>query len=284
MTSLCRASHPIDLALEAGAKSSRACSCVQAASFRRTDLNYWVRRFSASMPCLPGRWFARLAILLGLAALTAGCATRGGNIPYAPADFGPPEQTGQAAYEAYDLPLSPLDVIKISVFRVPDLSGDYQIDAHGTVDLPLIGSVNARPFKPDEFARELERQYGQRYLNRPDISVRVMSTNQANVTVEGGVNAPGIYSLPGRTTLVGAIAIARGIKVDDANPKRIAVFRKRGGQTVAAAFDMIAIRHGEMEDPEIYPGDTIIVDYSQTRSIYRDLLQTIPLISVFSRL
>jgi polysaccharide biosynthesis/export protein len=243
-----------------------------------------VRNISGAERARGATWLGRTALLLGLFVALAACNARGGKIPYAPADFGAPDRDSQAAVEAYDIPLSPMDVVKISVFRVPELSGDYQVDARGNLDMPLIGSINARAFRPDEFAKELETRYGQRYLTNPDITVRVMTTNQINITVEGGVNAPGVYTLPGRTTLLGAIAIARGINTTDANPKRVAIFRKRDGQTVAAAFDIIAIRHGEMEDPLVYPGDTIVVEYSQLRSIYRDLLQTIPVAAIFYRL
>ena len=228
--------------------------------------------------------FARGLLLIGLFGLLAACATRGGNIPYAPADFGAPDRESLAAVEAYDLPLSPMDVLKISVFRVPDLTGEYQVDARGNVDMPLIGSISARSYRPDEFATRLEQLYGSRYLTNPDISVRVMATNQNSVTIEGGVASPGIYALPGRTTLIGAIALARGINTTDGNAKRIVIFRKRDGQTVAAAFDLIAIRHGEMTDPVIYPGDTIVVDYSQLRSVFRDLLQALPVLAIFYRL
>jgi polysaccharide biosynthesis/export protein len=39
-----------------------------------------------------------------------------------------------------------------------------------------------------------------------------------------------------------------------------------------------------MNDPDIYPGDTVVVDSSLTRPIYRDLLQTLPLLTIFTRL
>jgi polysaccharide biosynthesis/export protein len=231
-----------------------------------------------------GTALGRGAILAAMVAALAGCNMRGGKIPYAPADFGAPDRNAEAAIDAYDIPIGPLDVVKISVFRVPDLTGEYQVDAHGNLDLPLIGTVSARRFRPDEFGKELERLYGARYLTKPDVTVRVMTTNQANVTIEGGVNAPGVYTLPGRTTLLGAIAIARGINTQDGNPKRVAIFRKRDGQTVAAAFDIVSIRHGDMADPVIYPGDTVVVDYAQLRSLYRDLLQALPTIAVFNSL
>lgn len=247
-------------------------------------MQYRVGRFSGRVLGQNLGSLTRGLLLVGMLGALAACAVRGGNIPYAPADFGAPDRESLAAVEAYDLPLSPMDVLKISVFRVPDLTGEYQVDARGNVDMPLIGSISARAYRPEEFATRLEQLYGTRYLTNPDISVRVMATNQNSVTIEGGVTAPGIYALPGRTTLLGAIALARGINTADGNPKRIVIFRKRGGQTIAAAFDLISIRHGEMEDPVIYPGDTVVVDFSQLRSIYRDLLQTIPVIAIFNNL
>lgn len=226
----------------------------------------------------------RAALLVGMVASLAACNMRGGKIPYAPADFGAPDRNAEAAIDAYDIPIGPLDVLKVSVFRVPELTGEYQVDAHGNLDMPLIGTISARRFRPDEFGKELERLYGARYLTKPDVTVRVMTTNQANITIEGGVMAPGIYTLPGRTTLLGAIAIGRGINIQDGNPKRVAIFRKRGGETVAAAFDLVAIRHGDMADPVVYPGDTIVVDYAELRSLYRDLIQSIPVLAIFARL
>lgn len=215
--------------------------------------------------------------------LLVGCETRGGKIPYDPADFGPPDRPDVTA-NAYDIPLGPLDNLRISVFRVAELSGDYQVDSKGILNLPLIGRTSVRDMNSTQFADELERLYGQKYLASPDITVKVLNTNGLNVTVEGSVNAPGIYALGGRTTLLGAVATARGLIQDQSNPRRVAIFRKRDGKTVAAAFDLTAIRHGEMADPIIYPGDTIVVDGSKLRAIYRDLLQTLPTIAIFNSL
>lgn len=222
------------------------------------------------------------ALLLACAALTA-CDTRGGKIPYNSTDFGPPLRSDYGT-PAYDIPLGPMDVLKVSVFRVTDLSGEYQVGPDGLVQLPLIGAVSVRDQRPEEFARQLEKLYSAKYLNNPDITVRVVSTNRNNVTVEGGVYAAGIYSLPGQTTLLGAVALARGVNINEGNAKRVVIFRKRDGNTVAAAFDLTSIRHGETADPIIYPGDTVVVDSSKLRSVFRDLISAVPLIAIFGRL
>lgn len=228
------------------------------------------------------RWREAAAGTLLLLAL-AGCASRGGPVPYDPSLLTVPDRPS-AQDAAYDIPLGPLDVIKVTVFRVPDLSGEYQVDARGKVTLPLIGVVDTRDRSPDQFAALLDQLYGARYLNNPDITVRVVTTNGANITVVGGVQSPGIYALPGKTHLLGAIALAHGIDQDNANPHRVVVFRKQQGETVAAAFDLVSIHRGKMVDPLIYPGDTVVVESDKLRELYRDLVQSVPAIAIFSRL
>jgi len=224
-----------------------------------------------------------LIAVLGAAVLTAGCTTRGGDIPYDPAGFVAPDQATQGQLPQ-DMPLGPLDQLKVTVFRVPDLSGDYQVSGDGFIAMPLIGRVNVRDKTAEQLAADLETSYGTRYLNDPDVSVRVVQSNQRNVVVEGGVRDPGVYPLAGSSTLLGAIALASGIDPENGNARRVAIFRKIGGKTMAAAFDVVDIRRGKMEDPKVYPGDTVVIDGGGLRAIYKDILQVLPTAAVFATL
>ena len=78
-----------------------------------------------------------------------------------------------------------------------------------------------------------------------------------------------------------AVALAGGV-TEDANPRRVAVFRSVGGQRQAAAFDLVAIRRGEAQDPPIYPGDIVVVDGSAIKEAWKRMLQSFPVFSVFS--
>jgi len=221
---------------------------------------------------------AGLVIMMGV---LSGCASRGHSLPYDPSLLGKPDARVPEE-EAYDIPLGPLDTIHVQVFRVGELSGDYQVDAKGQVAMPLLGMISVRGKSPEQFAAELRRLYSVRYLNNPDISVRVASTNATNVTVEGGVMQSGVYALPGRTTLLGAVALAKGVNEDNGNPRRAAIFRKQSGHTVGAAFDLVAIHRGKMADPVVYPGDTIVVESDTLRKLYRDAMSSLSAFSVIS--
>jgi polysaccharide export outer membrane protein len=82
-------------------------------------------------------------------------------------------------------------------------------------------------------------------------------------------------------TLIQSVAVAGGIDPTQGNPRRLAIFRQIQGQRMAAAFDLVSIRRGEMPDPEIYPGDIIVVESNTRRSLFQDLLQGLPLLALF---
>jgi polysaccharide export outer membrane protein len=81
-------------------------------------------------------------------------------------------------------------------------------------------------------------------------------------------------------TLIQAVALAKGT-TPDANARRVAVFRMIDGKRAAAAFDQTSIRRGEADDPQIYPGDIIVVDGSSIKAAQKQFLQTVPLLSLF---
>ena len=111
----------------------------------------------------------------------------------------------------------------------------------------------------------------------------IKSSTAHVVTVDGGVKEGGAFPVAGPTSLIRAIAMAKGT-TEDANARRVAVFRTIGGQRQAAAFDLTAIRRGEAPDPQIYPGDIIVVDGSSVKATQKQILQSIPLLAIFGPL
>ena len=68
---------------------------------------------------------------------------------------------------------------------------------------------------------------------------------------------------------------------EDANVHRVAVFRTINGSRQAAAFDLQSIRRGQSPDPAIFPGDIVVVDGSSIKALQKQILQNIPLLSIF---
>lgn len=223
------------------------------------------------------RW-AALTCFAGL--MSYGCAdTRGGPIPYNVSDFGTPDRPGPITL-AEDYRIAPLDTLTVKVFKLPDLSGDYEVDLLGQIAMPLVGNVKAADLTTAELDSQLTQRFGAKYLENPDVLVGVKSSTRSNVTVDGSVAKPGAVVATGSITLMQAVAQAGGL-TENANGRRVAVFRQIGGQRQAAAFDLLAIRRGKDPDPRVYPGDIIVVDGSATKAIHRQILNSLPLLSIF---
>jgi polysaccharide export outer membrane protein len=154
------------------------------------------------------------------------------------------------------------------------------VDLAGHISLPLVGELEAANLSTAELDAKLTDLLGQKYFEHPDVSVAIKESTAHVVTVDGAVKQSGQFSVNGPMTLMQAVAIARGTS-EDANPRRVAVFRTIGGQRQAAAFDLTAIRRGEAPDPRVYPGDIVVVDGSRIKEVQRQILQTVPLLGLF---
>ena len=226
---------------------------------------------------------ARVAGLVGLLsvlALTPGCAgTRGSDIPYDVAGFGEPDPPSVTRL-ASDYRIAPLDKLSINVFQVKELSGEYQVDLSGNIAMPLIGNVPAVDRTTQQLQDELRVALSEKYLRDPDITVGILEATGSTLTLEGSINKPGLYPAFGKLTLVQAVAMAGGLD-EYANAKTVVVFRQVDGKRMAAAFDLTTIRTGDDPDPEVYRGDIIVVDGSNTKRAWRNVLQSVPLLGLF---
>lgn len=212
-------------------------------------------------------------------ALVAGCAdTRGGSIPYDKPLGAPDEQHFQTLPESYKI--APMDTLSIKVFKADDLSGDYSVDLAGHISMPLVGEVEAANLTTDQLDQKLTALLGQKYFEHPDVSVAIKASTAHVVTIDGAVNQGGQFPVAGSLTLIQAISLAHGT-TEDANARRLAIFRTIDGQRQAAAFDLTAIRRGEAPDPQVYPGDIIVVDGSKIKEAEKQIFQSVPLIGMF---
>jgi len=221
-----------------------------------------------------------LAVIVTAAmTMIASCSdTRGGSIPYDRPLAAPDEQKFQTLPEDYRI--APMDTLTIKVFKADDLSGDYSVDLAGHISMPLVGQVEAANLTTDQLDEKLTQLLGQKYYEHPDVSVAIKQSTAHVVTVDGAVTQSGQYPVAGPLTLIQAVALAHGT-TEDANAHRVAVFRTISGQRQAAAFDLTSIRRGEAPDPQIYPGDIVVVDGSKIKEVEKQIFASVPLLGMF---
>ena len=229
---------------------------------------------------IPLHKMALAGLLAACAFLLSGCSEgRGGPLPYDVTLARPDAAAIMPLEEGYRI--APLDKLAIKVLKMEDLTGEYNVDLAGNISLPLIGEVRAVNLTTAQLDSELTAKLGEKYLENPDVSVGIKESTSRVVTVDGAVKEAGAFPTIGPTSLMRAVALAGGV-TEDANARRVAVFRSVGGQRQGAAFDLVAIRRGQAPDPPIYPGDIVIVDGSAVKEAWKRVLQSFPIFSVFS--
>lgn len=168
--------------------------------------------------------------------------------------------------------IGPQDKVVIDVYGVPELSKTIQVDASGTIALPLVGVLNASGKSPQQLSEMIAGKLRGRYVRDPQVTVSADTVNQT-ITVEGVVKKPGLYPVLGRMTLMRAIASAEG-EGEFADTSYVVVFRRVNNQQMAALYDLRAIRQGIYADPEVYANDVVSVGESDGRRLFQSVIST----------
>ena len=191
----------------------------------------------------------------------------------------PPDQTGMAL-DLSNYRIGPLDVIRVEVFGAPELAREAEVDAAGNFSMPLAGPIQAAGKSPDELSQAIAEQLRGRYLKSPQVSVNIVKAQSKTFTVDGAVRQPGNYPIVGRMTLQQAIATARGAD-EAANLNNVVIFRTVNSRKAAALYSLKAIRAGQLEDPQIYGNDIVVVGESAARRFLRDFGNMFPMLGQF---
>ncbi len=169
--------------------------------------------------------------------------------PPAPAPAGgmqanrPPDPAAPASDAMANAILYPGDLVRLKIWREPDLSGDFQVDEHGFSVFPKIGQVHVSDITTDSLRRMLIGTYSQ-YLKDPSIEVTMLR----RVTVIGAVKNPGLYPIDPTMTVADVLALAGGADPTGMQDKVDVI---RGGKRTRVKFDQrtnvgtLAIRSGD---------------------------------------
>jgi polysaccharide export outer membrane protein len=129
-----------------------------------------------------------------------------------------------------DYVIGPEDVLDIDVFNVQELSNKtVRVANDGTISLALLGHVQAAGFTTQQLRKELERRWGQSYLENPQVTVFVKEFHAQPVSVIGAVDKPGMYELKGPRTLIEILSMAGGLAKLGTAPGRTIVVTRRSG-------------------------------------------------------
>lgn len=151
------------------------------------------------------------------------------------------------------------DVLMITVWKEPELSGPVIVRPDGKVTVPLINEISVVGMTPEQLQTTLTDKLLP-FLTVPQVTVTVREINSRKVYVIGQVGREGSYRINGATTVLQIIAEAGGLR-DFANRKRIYVLRNENGKQLRFPFNYEEVVRGKNNAQNIVliPGDTVLV-------------------------
>lgn len=164
------------------------------------------------------------------------------------------------AAAAVDYRLEAGDELNLQVYREPQLSGIFCIDASGQIRHPLCGSLQVRGLTLEEVEAQLTELLGERYLVNPKVVVSIQSAQGSHVVILGEVKNPGVHPIPfGESmTLLQAIAEAGGF-TDLASVNRVTLVRSVDGEERSIRVKVSRMISGQEPDLPLLPNDVIMV-------------------------
>jgi len=166
--------------------------------------------------------------------------------------------------------LTPGDVIKVSVFKNPDLMLDARVSEAGTIGFPLLGSVPVAGLTLPAAERKIAQLLKDGgFVINPQVNILLTTAVGNQVAVLGQVNKPGRYPIEGAGgNLTGMLAQAGGIATTGADV--VIVTGLRNGKPFRREIDVVnmSLSGTTADDIELRGGDTLFVNRSPMFYIY----------------
>ena len=170
------------------------------------------------------------------------------------------QPAGSAPSVAPPLQIGSGDLIEVTMFENPDLSGRFRVDERGDITVPLIGSLHVAGKTAGETAVMIERRYIEAQILQPAEShatVFIAEYASQGITVSGEVKSPGVYPALGVRMLNDVITAAGGVTIAAAS-KVVITHKSDPEHQIAVDYVPEALKP-VVPNVQIFPGDTVTV-------------------------
>jgi polysaccharide biosynthesis/export protein len=192
----------------------------------------------------------------GTPAAPAGTDTDPLKMAAPPAD-GAPKAEANAPVSEKSYVIGAEDVLGITVWNSPQLSGAHTVRPDGRISIPLVGEIVAAGLTPLELEDQItEKLKSRNLILNPNVAVSVMQVNSKKYYLQGEVNKPGAYNLIVPTTILEALVNAGGFR-DFAKETRIRIIR--GKDTYYFNYKQVIKNQHTEQNIYLKPGDIIVV-------------------------
>ena len=163
------------------------------------------------------------------------------------------------------------DMVRVTVFRNPDLTTEARVSERGTIVFPMLGEVPVAGLTPSQASSRIAQKLREgKFVVNPEVTVSIAQVNSRQVSVLGNVNKPGRYPLDSvNVKLTDVLATAGGVGPTGADLITI-VSAGNGKKTDVDLANMF--RNGDLsKNVDLQPGDTIYVHRAPMVYVYGEV-------------
>jgi polysaccharide export outer membrane protein len=169
-------------------------------------------------------------------------------------------------------PVGAGDLVEMSVFDTPELTGKLRVNNSGDILLPLVGSIHVAGLQPAQAQNMIRQKFiDGGFLKDPQVTIFVTESATQGVSIVGEVHKPGVYPAFGAHRLLDYLSMAEGLTA-------------LAGTTITITHanhpdqpDNVSVTSGAapqpVNNPEILPGDTIFVERTGIVYVIGDVLR-----------
>lgn len=165
------------------------------------------------------------------------------------------------------------DMLRITVFRNPDLTTETRVTDQGTIAFPLLGDVPVAGLSPGQVGKKIsEKLSSGKYVVNPEVAVTLMQVNSRQVSVLGNVNKPGRYPIDSiNTRLTDFLAAAGGVAAPGSD--LVTIVSTQDGKSTKTDVDLSQMFTGGnvSANQQLRPGDTIYVHRAPMIYVYGEV-------------
>lgn len=175
------------------------------------------------------------------------------------------------------------DLVSVTFWQQPSLNTQSRVGEDGTIDLPIVGRVNAAGNTPAKLELEVVRQYSFYNAKVTQARVSVLEFGSKKVYINGQISRPGKYTFATMPTIWQVILEAGG-PLETANLSQITVVRGSGqdaGKVLTVDLAEALNRNSVNELSRLTPGDIIYIPTTGTVIAGRTPLQQSTLVYVY---
>lgn len=201
----------------------------------------------------------KLAVLLGIGLLAGGMLAQSGDAAKGdPAKSAKPAAAAPEPDAPSDYVIGADDVLRISVWKEPDLSEMLPVRPDGKISMPLLNDIPAAGLTPLQLKDSITEKL-KKFIADPRVTVVVTAMNSQRIFVSGEVLHSGPIQLLPHMTILQALSQAGFNQF--ANLKGIYLLRTENGKQEKIPFNYKDVIKGNHPEQNILlkPGDTVVV-------------------------